>query len=107
MLALAVVLCVPVERCGYQLPWETPLWLQALACAVLVTVVEFIAGCVLNLWMGMGIWDYSDLPFNLLGQVCLPFSLAWWVLCFAFIPVFDLLRYAVVGGEKPWYVLIK
>lgn len=107
MLVLAVVLCVPVERAGYQLPWACPLWLQAAVCAVLVTVVEFLAGCVLNLWLGMGIWDYSNLPFNLLGQVCLPFSLAWWVLCLVFIPVFDLLRYAVVGGEKPWYVLIK
>lgn len=107
MLVLAVVLCVPVERCGYQLPWETPLWLQSLACAVLVTVVEFVAGCVLNLWLGLDIWDYSSIPFNIIGQVCLPFSLVWWVLCLVFIPVFDFLRYAVVGGEKPWYVLIK
>lgn len=107
MLVLAVILCIPVERCGYQLPWGTPLWLQALACAVLVTVVEFIAGCILNLWLGLDIWDYSSIPFNIIGQVCLPFSLVWWVLCLVFIPVFDFLRYAVVGGERPWYVLIK
>lgn len=107
MLVLAVVLCVPVERAGYQLPWECPLWLQALACAALVTVTEFFAGCVLNLGLGLDIWDYSDLPLNLMGQICLPFSLAWWALCLVFIPVFDLLRYAVVGGEKPHYTLIK
>lgn len=107
MLVLAVVLCIPVERAGYQLPWECPLWLQALACAALVTVTEFVAGCVLNLFLGLDIWDYSDLPCNLLGQICLPFSAVWWVLCLVFIPVFDLLRYAVAGGEKPWYVLIK
>lgn len=105
MLVLAVILCIPVERCGYQLPWETPLWLQALACAALVTVVEFIAGCALNLWFGLDIWDYSALPLHLYGQVCLPFSLAWWVLCFAFIPVFDWLRWAVIGGEKPKYYI--
>lgn len=107
MLVLTVVLCIPVERAGYQLPWECPLWLQALACAALVTVTEFAAGCALNLWLGLGIWDYSDLPCNLLGQICLPFSVVWWVLCLVFIPVFDLLRYAVAGGEKPRYVLIK
>lgn len=107
MLVLAVVLCVPVERAGYQLPWKTPLWLQAAVCAALVTVTEFIAGCVLNVWLGMGIWDYSGLPLNLLGQVCLPFTAVWWVLCAVFIPVFDWLRYAVIGGEKPWYILIK
>ena len=105
MLVLAVVLCIPVERAGYQLPWDCPLWLQALCCAALVTVTEFVAGCVLNLWLGLDIWDYSALPLHLYGQVCLPFSLAWWVLCFAFIPVFDWLRWAVIGGEKPKYYI--
>ena len=103
MLALAVILCIPVERCGYQLPWETPLWLQAAVCAALVTLVEFCAGCVLNLWLGLDIWDYSDIPFNLLGQICLPFSLVWWVLCFLVIVVLDWIRYAVIGGDKPTY----
>ena len=105
MLVLAVVLCVPVERAGAELPWECPLWLQAAVCAVLVTVVEFCAGCALNLWFGLDIWDYSALPLHLYGQVCLAFSLAWWVLCFAFIPVFDWLRWAVIGGEKPKYYI--
>ena len=105
MLVLAVVLCVPVERAGAELPWECPLWLQAVVCAALVTLVEFCAGCVLNLWLGLDIWDYSALPLHLYGQVCLPFSLAWWVLCFAFIPVFDWLRWAVIGGEKPKYYI--
>lgn len=100
---LAVVLCVPVERAGAELPWECPLWLQAVVCAALVTLVEFVAGCVLNLWIGLDIWDYSDIPFNLLGQICLPFSLVWLVLCFLFIVVFDWMRYAVIGGDKPTY----
>lgn len=105
MLVLAVVLCVPVERAGAELPWECPLWLQAAVCAALVTLVEFCAGCVLNLWLGLDIWDYSDIPFNLLGQICLPFSLVWWVLCFLFIVVFDWIRYAIIGVDKPTYSL--
>lgn len=103
MLALAVLLTMPVERCGAELPWECPLWLQALACAAMVTVTEFAAGVVLNLWLGLGVWDYSDLPFNLLGQICPQYAIVWWGLCFLFIPVFDWLRYAVVGGNKPTY----
>ena len=105
MLVLAVVLCVPVERAGHQLPWGCPLWLQALCCAALVTVTELAAGCVLNLWLGLDIWDYSDLPLNLLGQICLPFSLVWWALCLIFIPVFDWLRWAVIGGDRPQYTM--
>ena len=106
MLALAVVLCVPVERCGAELPWEYPLWLQALCCAILVTAVEFVSGLVLNVWLGLDIWDYSDLPFNFMGQICLQFFFVWWGLCFVFIPVFDWMRWTVEGREQPHYTMI-
>lgn len=105
MLVLAGLLCIPVERAGAELPWTCPLWLQALACAALVTAVELAAGCVLNLWLGLGVWDYSHLPGNLWGQVCPQFSALWWALCLVFIPVFDWMRYAVEGGERPTYKL--
>lgn len=106
MLALAILLCIPVERCGAELSWEYPLWLQALCCAILVTAVEFVAGLVLNVWLGLGIWDYSHLPFNLMGQICLQFFFVWWGLCLVFIPVFDGMHWAVEGGERPHYKLI-
>lgn len=103
MLALAIVLCIPVERCGHQLSWGCPLWLQAFFCAILVTIAEFCAGCVLNLWLGLDIWDYSEIPFNLFGQVCLPFFVAWFFLCLVFVPTFDVLRWCVEGGKFPTY----
>ena len=106
MLVVAIILCIPVERCGAELPWACPLWLQALCCAMLVTAVEFAAGLVLNVWLGLGIWDYSHLPFNLMGQICLQFFFVWWGLCFVFIPVFDWLRWAVEGGERPHYTIV-
>ena len=94
MLVVAIVLCIPVERCG------------AAACAALVTAAELVAGLLLNVWLGLGVWDYSDLPFNFMGQICPQFSLVWWALCLMFIPVFDWLRYAVEGKEKPHYTFI-
>lgn len=103
MLVLALILCIPVERAGAELHWDCPLWLQALVCAALVTVTEFFAGLVLNVWLGMGIWDYSEMPVNIFGQICLPFSIVWYILCLAFIPAFDWLRYSLVGGDKPTY----
>ena len=103
MLLVAILLSAAVERCGYQLPWELPLWLQALACAFLVTAVELVSGLILNVWLGLGIWDYSHLSGNLWGQICPQFFLVWMVLCFAFIPIFDWLWYAVAGGEQPHY----
>lgn len=52
------------------------LW-QCALCGVLVTFVEFVSGCILNLRCHWSLWDYSHLPYNVLGQVCLPFTLAW------------------------------
>ena len=34
-------------------------------------------GLLLNRLMGFNIWDYSNVPLNLLGQVCLPYSFLW------------------------------
>ena len=55
---------------------------KALMGACLITTLEFSVGCILNLWMGMKIWDYSSMPLQLLGQICLPFSVVWFLLCF-------------------------
>ena len=106
MLVVAILLTVVVERCGAQLPWSCPLWLQALCCAALVTAVELVAGCVINLWLGLDVWDYSNMPGNLWGQICPQYSAIWWVLCLAFIPMFDWLRWTVEGGKRPRYYII-
>ena len=53
------------------------LFLFCLIGGLCVTVLEFITGCIVNLRFGLGVWDYSSVPFNLLGQVCLPFSVGW------------------------------
>ena len=46
----------------------------------IITAVELLTGVAVNLWLKMQVWDYSDLPMNFLGQICLPFSLIWFAL---------------------------
>ena len=48
---------------------KPPIILQMLQSAVIITVLEFVTGCIVNLWLGWNVWDYSQLPFNILGQV--------------------------------------
>ncbi len=57
-----------------------PLWQKWIACAGCITAVEFAAGCVINLRLGWDVWDYSALPMNLCGQVCLLYSFFWLLL---------------------------
>lgn len=83
--------------------WEMSLTFQAVYGAFIITVLEFIAGVILNICFGLGVWDYSGLPFNLLGQICLPYFLAWIPLAALAIIVDDILRYRFFHEEKPHY----
>ncbi|MBQ2944181.1 MAG: hypothetical protein IJD93_05795 [Ruminococcus sp.] len=49
--------------------------------SLVITSIEFAVGCVVNLSFGMKVWDYSKMPFNILGQVCLLYSVLWGFLC--------------------------
>lgn len=86
------------------LSWDTPVWKQCIIGGIGITIVEFISGCYLNLYLGLNMWDYSNLPFNVLGQICLPFSLLWCVLSLLPIIADDYIRYYLFGEEKPHYV---
>jgi uncharacterized membrane protein len=85
------------------LSWDTPLAIQALIGSIMITLYEFITGVILNIWLGLGIWDYSNLSFNILGQICLPFSIIWYFLSIVGICLDDFLRWKFFGEEKPRY----
>lgn len=101
----------------HQYTWDMPLLKQALLSAVVITVFEFITGCIVNLWLGWQVWDYSELPFNILGQVCLYYFLLWIPLSVAGIVLDDWIRYVAYillhevfpkmkKRERPHYRLI-
>ena len=76
----------------YLLPglMQMPVWTSALLGAAIITLYEFTMGCVVNLWLKMEVWDYSNCPGNILGQICPQFSGCWFLLCLAF---FSLVKY--------------
>lgn len=86
-----------------KIPWDMPFWKQCIIGAVIVTTIEFVSGCVINLRLGWNVWDYSNLPFNVLGQICLPFSLLWVLISAVAIILDDYLRFWLYGEERPKY----
>ena len=86
-----------------KLPWNMAFVSQMMIASLLVTAVEFFAGVVLNLLLGLGVWDYSTLPYNLLGQISLIFSVGWFFLSAIGILLDDWLRYLIYGEERPHY----
>jgi hypothetical protein len=85
------------------LPWEMPILKQMLIGGVIVTVFEFFAGLILNGWLGWGIWDYSNLPFNIMGQISLPFTIIWVILSGVAIWLDDFLRWKLFDERHPQY----
>lgn len=59
---------------------QAPLLMQAVLGAAAITTMELLSGLFLNVLLGLRVWDYSALPYNLLGQVCLAYFFLWiWV----------------------------
>ncbi|MEA4912375.1 MAG: hypothetical protein VB092_07200 [Oscillospiraceae bacterium] len=71
---------------------ENPILLKSLLGAAGITAVEFFIGLYVNIRLRLGVWNYSDLPLNVRGQICLPFSAAWYGIC---VPIFLWLELAL------------
>ena len=54
---------------------KLPLAVRAAVGALIVTMVEFAAGLLVN--REYGVWDYRDQPGNLMGQICPLFTALW------------------------------
>lgn len=102
----------------YKFSWNDSLIKQSIISACIITVFEFITGCIVNLWLGWHVWDYSELPCNLLGQVCLYFFFVWILLSMFGIILDDWIRYLLYISlhryfpfmqkrEKPHYHMIQ
>ena len=50
-------------------------FMKCLLGAVVITTVELLVGLMTN--RDHQVWDYRQMPYNFLGQVCLSYSLLW------------------------------
>ena len=87
------------------LSWDTSLLLQGLIGSGIITVLEFLTGVLVNIILHLNVWDYSNIPLNVLGQICLPFSLLWVIIAIGAIILDDYIRYCFFDEEKPRYKL--
>lgn len=99
---LCFILCGSINEI---FDWQMPLWKQMLICAAGITLIEFISGVIINIVLKLNVWDYSHLPLNICGQVCLLYSFFWFILSCAAIVLDDWLRYWLFKEEKPHYII--
>ena len=95
--------------CTYQgvaMRWTEPMWIQIIRSVAFVTSLEFITGIIVNKWLDLNVWDYSRRPFQLLGQICLPFMIIFSGLCVLGILISSQLAHWFYKEEKPHYHIL-
>lgn len=95
-------LCLIDRVCNCRLG-ECPLFMRCFAGSGIITSVEFAVGYLVNIVLKLNVWDYSQMPLNVMGQVCLPFSLLWFFLTIPAMQLcllYDRIRKAVKVPER-------
>ncbi|WP_066714059.1 putative ABC transporter permease [Clostridium sp. Marseille-P299] len=99
---LAFLLCGLINK---GLDCTLPLWQQGIIGGALITLLELIAGIIINIILKLDVWDYTNYKLNFLGQICVPFSILWCLLAIVAIVVNNYIRYFLFGESKPHYRL--
>lgn len=76
---------------------------QMVICGLMITLVEFLVGMVVNKQMHLNVWDYSGQQYNLKGQICLLYTNLWFLLSCPLILLHDYLEYILLGVQMPHY----
>ena len=80
---------------------------QSIMGMFIILIIEFISGLIVNVLLGLRVWDYSQIPLNLYGQVCIPFAALWFAMCPLGFWIDDMLRYYIYGGRIAPYTLFE
>ncbi len=98
---LAFVLCGALNQWSH---FRISVVSQMILSALIITILEFVTGYIINIKLHWNVWDYSSLPYNLLGQICVAYSAIWLLLSLVCIFVDDWIRWKIFDEEKPKYV---
>lgn len=50
---------------------------RCIISTLIITTLEFLVGYIVNIILQWNVWDYSHMPYNVKGQICLGFSTIW------------------------------
>lgn len=88
------LMLVLLDKINDKISWDMDLILQGCIGSGIITMMELVIGKTLK-HIGSSMWDYSSLPVNYDGVICLPFSLIWIVISIIGIMIADAINYYV------------
>ena len=84
---------------GRSFPKIPPL-LYCILGGIIISLMELGTGELLNNLLGLEVWDYSDMPLNFRGQICLLFSFFWCLLSLPAFAISKLFRTKIFGYKR-------
>lgn len=76
---------------------DAPVWKRCIVGSLIISLSEILVGFVVNMLLGWAVWDYSNQPLNLFGQICPLYSALWFLLCIPATYLCKFLRKALRG----------
>lgn len=84
-----------LDKINDLLSWDIDILWQCAFGSLLITLMELLIGKAFLAGYLPVMWDYSSVPLNYEGIICMPFSLIWAVLSFAAVLLADAINYYV------------
>lgn len=100
------IILLMIDCINEKISWDMDLLLQGCIGSLIATSFELVIGeiCLLSNYTKM--WDYSNIPLNFNGVICVPFSLVWIIISIVGILLADAINYYVFDIMPiPYYKL--
>jgi uncharacterized membrane protein len=68
---------------------DTSIFIKALFGMIVITALEFTVGIIVNKIFQLQVWDYTNMPGNIMGQITFQFSACWYGLSIVSFIIFD------------------
>lgn len=98
-----------IDKINDFLSWDVDLLLQGCIGSGFITFMELLIGeySKVNPDIIPVMWNYSNMPLNFDGVICLPFSLLWICLSIVAVFVIDAINYYILGEKDviPYYTM--
>ncbi len=97
----AVTAITVFNRIGSFAGQDTPLWQIFLICMAGSAVLEFTTSWVMERLFHAVWWDYSDVPLNVQGRICLPASIGFGVAGIVVVKLLTPVAMTIRGSQHP------
>lgn len=89
------IILLMIDCINAKISWDMDILLQGCIGSVVTTLFELIIGSICLVYNFELMWDYTNVPFNFNGIICLPFSLIWIGISILGIFIADAINYYV------------